>query len=224
MKLVVSAVFGLIQNFAGEPSVWLYFRGTKFIDILSKYLGGQDQGIHLMCVLTLALLVEIMDYQEQSILVLKPDEIQSYVEVLCDASSEEGLTATEVHGSLVVPADDMLKLLKNLWQVEANRTVIKDQLPFILMSIELCVTNSKNDAKHAALDLLWTLTSGMSSGDLHVPDSLLTTIKTLLSASDTSISSMALCVLHTLQPSTVAGQCSVSPLSSFSQVLEVAWE
>ena len=224
MKFVVTAVFGLIQNFASEPSVWLYFSGTKFIAILSKYLGGQDKGVHLMCVLTLAFLVEIMDHQEQHILVLKPEEIQGYIEVLCDASSEEDLTARKVYGSLVVPADDMLKLLKNLWQVEANRTVIKDQLPFILMSIELCVTNGKDDSKHAALDLLWTLTSGMSADDLHVPDRLLTTIKTLLSASDASISSMALCVLHALQPSTVAGQCSVTSFSDSSQIPEVTWE
>ena len=177
-----------------------------------------------MCVLTLAFLVEIMDHQEQQILVLKPDEIQSYIEVLCDASSEEDLTARKVYGSLVVPADDMLKLLKNLWQVEANQSVIKDQLPFILMSIELCVTNGKDDSKHAALNLLWTLTSGMSAGDLHVPDHLLTTIKTLLIGSDTSISSMAHCVLHALQPSNVAGQCFVASLSDYSQIPEIAWE
>ena len=199
MELLVISIFGLIQNFAAEPQVLVYFKSTKFSETLSPYLNDSNKDIYLMCLITLAFLMEITKEQKLNVLALKPEEICGFVEILCEASSEKDLTARNVYGSLVVPADDMLKLLKYLSHIELNSVTLKDQLPFILMSIELCINNGTDDFKLAALDLLWTLIKKLAS-EPDISETLLASIDELSQTSvSTSVSSMALCVLYSLK-------------------------
>lgn len=199
MELLVLSIFGLIQIFAAEPRVLVYFKSTKFSETLSPYLEDSNKDIYLMCLITLAFLMEITKKQKVNVLALKPEEICGFVEILCEASSENDLTARDVYGSLVVPADDMLKLLKYLSHVELNCATLKDQLPFLLMSIELCINNGTDDFKLAALDLLSALIKRLAS-KADISETLLASIDNLSHTSvSTSVSSMALCVLYSLK-------------------------
>ena len=164
-----------------------------------------------MCLITLACLIEITPRKSLDILALNSEEISSFVEIFCEASTEHDLVAREVYDArLVVPVEDMLVLFKHLCHVQVNQVIIKDYISMILMCIELCINNGGDDHVLAALDLLWTLISelSISANDLgQNGNSTLITINNLAKRKDKpSISSVALCVLQTLTPVETKGQ------------------
>ena len=164
-----------------------------------------------MCLITLACLIEITPRKSLDILALNSEEISSFVEICCEASTEHDLVAREVYDArLVVPVEDMLVLFKHLCHIQANQDIIKDHISMILMCIELCINNGGDDHVLAALDLLWTLISelSISANDLgQNGNSTLITINNLAKRKDKpSISSVALCVLQTLTPVETKGQ------------------
>ena len=163
-----------------------------------------------MCLVTLASLTEIIPKESLDTLALNSEEISSFVEIFCEASTEHDLTARKVYnGSLVVPVEDMLVLFKHLCRIQANQAIVKDNISMILMCIELCINNGGDDHVVAALDLLWTLISelSISANDLDQNGSTtLVTINDLAKNKDKpSVSSVALCVLHTLTPVEIKG-------------------
>ena len=163
-----------------------------------------------MCLITLASLVEIIPNKNLSILSLSTEEISSFVEILCEASTEHDLTARKIYGSLVVPVEDMLTIIKALCHIEANQAIVKEHISMILMSIEMCINNGTDDHLLHALDLLWTLISKLSipSNDLaQNASTLLTSLYHLSKKKDISaIYLMALCILHTLMPVETKGK------------------
>lgn len=190
----------------------MYFKFTKFDEILSAYLNIDDKVVYLMCLITLASLIEIIPNKNLNTLALSSEVTSSFVEILCEASTEHDLTARKVYGSCVVPVEDMLILFKNLCHVEPNQAIFKEHISMILMSIELCINNGTDDHMLAALDLLWTLVSKLSLSS----DDLAQNVSTLPVAIDSlskqrnksSISLLALCIQHTLTPVETEGQCS----------------
>ena len=210
LNLLTTAIFGVIQNFAAKSELLMYFKFTKFNKILSTFLHIDDKVVYLMCLFTLASLIEIIPNKHLNTLVLSSEEISSFVEILCEASTEPDLTARKVYGSCVVPVEDTLILLKHLCCIEPNRTVLKEHILMILMSIELCINNGTVDHVLVALDLLWMLVSDLplSSDDLSQNAStLLVTIDSLAKKRDkSSISSIALCIQYTLTPIEAKGQ------------------
>ena len=166
-----------------------------------------------MCLITLACLTEITPKESLDILALSSEEISSFVEIFCEASTEHDLVARKVYGGdLVVPVEDMLVLFKHLCHIQANQAIIKDHISMILMCIELCINNGSDNHVLAALDLLWMLISKLSISANNLDQngsSILTTINNLAKQKDKpSISSVALCVLQTLTPVEIKGQCS----------------
>ena len=163
-----------------------------------------------MCLITLASLVEIIPNKNLNILSISTEEISSFVEILCEASTEHDLTARKIYGSLVVPVEDMLRIIKALCHNEANRAVVKEHISMILMSTELCINNGTDDHVLLALDLLWTLISklSISSDDLtQNANTLPVSLNNLSKKKDKpAIYLIALCIQHTLTPAETKGQ------------------
>jgi len=172
-----------------------------------------------MCLITLASLVEIIPSKDANILMLNGREVSSFVEILCEASTEHDLTARKIYGSLVVPVEDMLTIIKALCLIEANRLIVVEHISMILMSIELCINNGTDDHVLSALDLLWTLINKLSiscddlaqnAGTLHINVDEISKKK-----DKPAVSSIALCIVHTLKPVDTKGQYNlISHLSS----------
>ena len=204
-------MFGLIQNFAAKQELFVYFKFTKFIEILSAYLSSDDKEVYLMCLITLASLVEIIPNKDANILMFNGREVSSFVEILCEASTEHDLTARKIYGSLVVPVEDMLTIIKALCLIEANQV---EHISMILMSIELCTNNGTDVHVISALDLLWTLINKLSI----TSDDLVQNAATLhINVDEISkkkdkpaVSSIALCIVHTLKPVDTKGQYNYS--------------
>ena len=204
LNLLTTAIFGVIQNFAAKSELLMYFKSTNFNETLSAFLNIDDKVIYFMCLITLASLIEIIPNKHLNTLVFSTEEVSSFVEILCEASTEPDLTARKVFGSCVVPVEDTLILFKHLCYVEPNQAIIKEHVSMILMSIELCINNGTSNHVLVALDLLWTLVSelSLSSDDLAQNVSTLpATIDSLAKKRDKSyISSIALCIQCTLIP------------------------
>ena len=202
------ALFGLIQNLAMFTETKCYFESTNFVKILLVYLNKAKPNISLMSVLTLSMLISVIPTEEKKILVFDEEAILGYIQILQQAVLEPDLAAKDVHGSLVVPADDILRLLKHLWHIEANRVKIAKLYTSFMPLLEACLCNSKEIHQIASLDLLWTV--------ITEPDLLVTTAERdtttavlvgLLFDERVSIQirSMASCVFYKLNPEQVEG-------------------
>ena len=108
----------------------------------------------------------------------------------------------------------MLIIIKALCHIEANRVIVKEYILMILMSIELCINNGTDDHVLSALDLLWMLITklSISSDDLaQIAGTLHNVVDEVSKKRDKpAISSIALCILHTLKPVDSKGQYSYS--------------
>ena len=114
----------------------------------------------------------------------------------------------------MVLVEDMLIIIKALCHIEANRVIVKEYILMILMSIELCINNGTDDHVLSALDLLWMLITklSISSDDLaQIAGTLHNVVDEVSKKRDKpAISSIALCILHTLKPVDSKGQYSYS--------------
>ena len=204
------ALFGLIQNLAMFTETKCYFEHTEFVNILTAYLKKTKPDISLMAILTLAMLIDVMDTEEKKVLIFNEETIFGYIKILQRAVLEPDFAAKDVHGSLVIPADDILRLLKHLWHVEVNRDIIIKLYPSLMPLLETCLTNGKEIHQTATLDLLWTV---ISESDLLMATAERdTTTAVLISllfdvAVSTQVRSMARCVFYKLNPEQVEGMC-----------------
>ena len=202
------ALFGLIQNLAMFAKTKCYFEHTEFVNILTVYLKKTKPNISFMAVHTLAMLIDVMDTEEKKILIFKEETILGYIKILQQAVLEPDLAAKNVYGSLVIPADDILRLLKHLWHVEVNHDKIIKLYPSLMPLLETCLTNGKEIHLIATLDLLWTV---ISESDLLMAiaerDTTTAVLIGLLFDATVSIqvSSMAHCVFYKLNPEQVEG-------------------
>ena len=204
------ALLGLIQNLAMFAETKCYFEHTEFVNILSVYLNKTKPDISLMAALTLSMLITVIHTEEKKILMFDEEAILGYIQILQQAVLEPDLTAKDVYGSLVIPADDILRLLKYLWHLEANRIKITKLYPSLIPLLETCLSNGKDIHLIATLDLLWTL--------ITEPDLLITTAERDTTTAvlvgilfdetvSTQIRSLACCVFYKLNPEQVEGMC-----------------
>ena len=210
LEAVIMALFGLIQNLAMFAETKCYFEHTEFVTILTVYLKQTKPDISFMAILTLAMLIDVMDTDEKKVLIFDEETILGYIKILQQAVLEPDLAAKDVHGSLVIPADDILRLLKHLWHIEINREKIIKLYPSLMPLLETCLTNGKEIHLIATLDLLWTITS---ESDLLVATAERDTTTAVLVGLlfdvtvSTQVRSMAHCVFYKLNPEQVEGMC-----------------
>lgn len=159
LHLLRSSIFGFIQNLAVDSACWLHFEPTRFVDILKIHTKTLDKGICFMSLYTLSLLVEVIPVEKRGVLYFEQKVIREYIDILTTAVSSPNLEATKVFGSLVIPADDILRFLKQLWYVEPNRCNIGPLLSSLIFPIETCLQRGNEMQQMAAMDLLWTLIS-----------------------------------------------------------------
>lgn len=210
LEAVIMALFGLIQNLAMFAETKSYFEHTEFVTILTVYLKQTKPNISFMAVLTLAMLIDVMDTEEKKILMFDKEAIFGYIKVLQQAVLEPDLAAKNVHGSLVIPADDILRLLKHLWHIEVNRDIIIKLYPSLMPLLESCLTNGTEIHQIATLDLLWTVISEsdllMATAERDTTTAVL--VGVLFGASvSIPVRSMAHCVFYKLNPEQVEGMC-----------------
>lgn len=205
-KLLLTTLLGFIQNLAVDSACWPHFEQTRFVEIFALHAKTLDGAIRFMSHYVLSLLVEIIPIKKQNMLMFKEDVIKEYVGILTKAVSSPKLQATQLYGgSLVVPADDILRLLKQIWYIKSNRNGITSFLSLLISPIEICLQKGDEIQQKAAMDLLWTLVSDsdllsqVKAGHICVDNQLL---KRLADNSDSNdaVHIMALCVLHKLQP------------------------
>ena len=202
------ALFGLIQNLAMFTEAKCYFEHTEFVTILTVYLKQTKPDISLMAVFTLAMLIDVMDTEERKILVFNEEAILGYIKILQQAVLEPDLAAKNVHGSLVIPADDILRLLKHLWHIEVNRDKIIKLYPTLMLLLETCLTNGTEIHLIAALDLLWTVVSETDLLRATAERDTTTAVLVSLLFSETvsiQVKSMTHCVFYKLNPEQVEG-------------------
>lgn len=206
--LLLTVLLGFIQNLAVESACWPHFEQTRFVDILTLHAKTGDGAIRFMSLYVLALLVEIIPLDERSILMFEEEPIKEYVDILIAAVSTSDLQATKVYGSLVIPADDILRLLKQIWSVESNRNKITKFISLLINPIEICLQKGDEMQQTAAVDLLWTLVSDsnllsqVQAGHVCVDVQLLEQLAESSSryATDECVQVMALCVLYKFRP------------------------
>ena len=146
--------------------------------------------------------------KKKEILMFEEEKILGYIRILQEVVLEPDLTAKGVYGSLVVPADDILQLLKHLWHIEGNRTKIRKLYPTIMPPLETCLSNGKEIHLKAALDLLWTLITECELLTTTVERDTTTAVLVGLLFDETistEVRSMACCVFYKLYPEQVKG-------------------
>ncbi len=155
----MSSLLGFVQNLAMDPVCWPNFEHCLFVDIFAIYTKALDCPIRFMALYVLSLLVELIPFNKQDVLVLDEERIKEFVDILTTAVSTPKLQATKVYGSLVIPADDILRIVKQIWCIESNRKKIAGFLSTLVFPIEMCLQLGDEMQQMAALDLLWTLLS-----------------------------------------------------------------
>ena len=164
--------------------------------------------ISLMAVLTLSMLINVIHTEKKEILMFEEEKIFGYIKILQEVVLEPDLIAKNVYGSLVIPADDILRLLKHLWHIEANRPIITKLYPSFMPLLEICLSNGKEIQLKATLDLLWTVIT--EPGLLTTTVGRDTTTAVLVGflfdeMVSTEVRSMASCVFYKLYPEQVEG-------------------
>lgn len=209
MGHLLTSSLGLIQNFAMDSSSWPHFKLTRFVDILKIHTKTSEEGIRFMSLYTLLLLVEIIPAEKQDILFFEKKVIREYIDILDMAVSSPKLEATKVYGSYVIPADDILRLLKQLWYMESNRSNIASFFSSLLSPIEVCVQMGNEMQKEAALDLLWSLISDPSilleikNGHIRIDLKLMNQLVNSSPDVSSRVRLMASCVLHSIDPEVI---------------------
>ena len=110
----------LYRIFCCKIELLMYFKSTNFNKTLSAFLNIDEKVIYFMCLTTLAslLIIEIIQYKHLNTLLFSTEEVSSFVEILCEASTEPDITARKVFGSCVVPVEDTLILFQHFCYVE----------------------------------------------------------------------------------------------------------
>lgn len=205
---VIAALLGLVQNLAMFAESKCYFEGTKFVKILPVYVKETKPDMSLMATLTLSMLIGFIHTKERKILTYDEETIHGYIKILQQAVSEADLAAKGVHGSLVIPADDILRLLRYLWQIEENRIKIAILHTMLMPLLEACLSKGKEIHQIETLDLLWTI---ITEPHLLVATAKRdTTVAVLVGllfdeGVDAQVRSMAQCVFYKLNPEQVEG-------------------
>lgn len=205
-NLLLKSIFGFIQNLAEDSACWPYFKHTRFVDILAIHTKTLDNAISFMSLYVLALLVEMIRPNKRNVLVFEDIVIREYVDILSTAVSSPDLLAFKVYGSLVIPADDILRLLKQIWCIESNRKIIASFSSSLVFSIEICLQRGIEMQQRAAMDLLWTLVSDsnlllqVKDGSLCVDLQLLERLADSSSDASDGVHVMASCVLYKIHP------------------------
>lgn len=197
LHLLLTSILGLIQNLALDAACWPYFKSTRFADILTIHTKMSDEGIRFMSLYTLSLLAEIIPIEKQGVLCFEENTIKEYIAILTTAVSSTSLEANKVFGSLVIPADDILRLLKQIWYIESNKNSIFSFLSSLMFPIEVCLQRGNKMQQIAAVDLLWTLSSESTS------DIDLKLMKTVVESScdvSTEVRVMTSCALYNIHP------------------------
>ena len=172
----------------------------------------RHDGIRFMSIYTLSLLVEVTPLMKQNVLILEKKVIREYVDILATAVSSHSLEATKVYGSLVIPADDILRLIKQLWYIETNRHTIASFLASLIFPIEMCLQTGNRMQQKVAMDLLWTLISDpgllsqITAGEVRIDSQFLERLVDSSSDASDSIDVMASCVLYKVNPEFVNGK------------------
>lgn len=149
------------------------------------------------------MLVDDIHVDKRGVLAFDEEAITEYIGILQQASSQDDLTARDIYQSLVIPADDILRLLKQLWQVEANRSSIIKLCPLLMPLLEVCLNKGQNINLVASLDLLWTL---ITNSDLLAGTAEMDTLVAVLvgmfidETTEEQIRSMARCIFYKLNP------------------------
>jgi len=212
LHLLLSSLLGFIQNLAVDSACWPHFEPTRFVDILTVHSKTQDDGIRFMSIYTLSLLVEVIPFMKQNVLILEKKVIREYVDILATAVSSHNLEATKVYGSLVIPADDILRLIKQLWYIETNRHTIASFLASLIFPIEMCLQTGNRMHQKVAMDLLWTLISDpgllsqITAGEVRIDSQFLERLADSSSDASDSIDVMASCVLYKVNPEFINGK------------------
>ena len=210
--MLLTSLFGFIQVFAEDPSCWPYFEPTRFKDILAIFITMQEDDIKFMSIYTLSLLVEMIPLAEQSVLVFEEKLIREYIGIFALAVSSPDLNAMKVFGSLVIPADDLLRMIKQLWNIKPNKNTISSYLASLISPIEMCLKKGNEIQQRAAMDLMWTFISDsdiwsqIAVGDICIDYQLLEKLASSSSDSTDSVGAMASCVLYKLHPEFVSGK------------------
>jgi hypothetical protein len=204
--LLLTSILGFIQNLAADSTCWPYFEPTCFVDIISMHAKSLDNATRFMSLYVLSLLVELIPFNKQNVLIFEEKFIKEYIDILTMAASSPSLQATKVYGSLVIPADDILKLIKQIWYIESNRNKIAIFLSLLISPIEACLQRGDEIQQIAAADLLWTLVSEsdllsqVKTGCVSIDLQLLERLANSSSDASNSVRMMTLCVLCKIHP------------------------
>lgn len=205
-NLLVTSLLGFIQNLAVDSACWPYFKPTHFVDILGIHTKALDDGIRFMSLYVLSLLAEVIPLNKQNVLVFEEKLIKEYVDILTTAVSTPSLQATKVYGSLVIPADDILRIMKQIWYIESNRNNIACFLSSLIFPIEMCLQLGNEVQQKAAMDLLWTLISDpnlllqVRAGHVNIDLQLLERLQLAGSDASNCVRVMTSCVLCKIHP------------------------
>lgn len=208
LDLVVLALFGVIQNFAMFAESRCYFQYTRFVDILALYLRKTKPDISLLAVITLSMLINDIYIEKRGILVFDEEAILEYIRILQQAVTQEDLTARNIFGSLVVPAEDILSLLKQLWHIEANHGAIIKLYSSLMPLLETCLKRGKDVHHIATLDLLWTLSTDPDLLSTAAETETLIAVLVSMFIDDTTndqVRSMSRCIFYKLNSYQVEG-------------------
>ena len=211
VDLCLLALFGFIQNLAIEPGCLPHFELTRCVDILVMYTKILKPDIRFMSLYTLSLLVQVIPFEKQGVLILEKEVIGEYIDILTTAVSSPDLAARKVYGDLVIPADDILRLVKQLWYIEPNRHTVASFLSSLIFPLETCLRNGNEDQQKAAMDLLWTVISDPSvliqitAGDIHIDFKLLEGLADGSCDTSESVHLMTSCVLYKIRPECIKG-------------------
>lgn len=206
--LLLYALFGFIQVLAEDSTCWPYFKPTHFVDTLTMFTKMQTDGIKFMSIYTLSLLIDVIPIAKQDALLFEEETIIKYIDILAKAISSPDLTATMVFGSLVIPADDILRILKQVWHIDSNRSIIISCLQSLISLIQECLQRGNIDQKKAAMELLWTIISDSNarsqiSGENYLDFELL---KKISSSGPDDVDIMSSCLLYKLHPEFTSGK------------------
>ena len=207
------SMLGFIQCLAEDLACWPYFKPTRFVDILGLYTKSKEEETRFMSIYTLSLLVEIIPVVKNSVLISEEKAVSQYISILTEAVSSPNLNATKAIRSLVIPADDVLRLLKHLWYIEQNRHIIALFLESLIFPLEVCLQRGNKKQQKASVDLLWTLISDSSTQSQVVAKDFTVAFQLLSKLADSnsddrsdSVGAMASCVLYKIDPKLLSGK------------------
>ena len=170
------------------------------------YTKISDGGICFMSLYTLSLLAEIIPINKQDVLCFEERDLREYVNILVTAVSSSNLEARKVFGSLVIPADDILRLLKQILYIQSNRMKMGSFLLSLISPIEACLQTGNKIQQLAAMDLLWTLASEpefLPQLKVNFNLALLKHLQESVSDVSDRVGVMTLCVLYKLCPEVI---------------------